>query len=144
MLPMKKRLMVSLFAGVLMVAMLPGVASADQPVTFTDDVTFSDIDPCTDELVNVTLVFDIATHEHRNNFVVTAQRSGSIDTGYEFLGGQEHFVANRNGEGGTFIDMWRNPETGAKFQVAGKFRIRGNAPIVEEFEMRCLGAPTTS
>ena len=141
---MKKRLMISLFAGVLMAAMLPGVASADKPVTFTDEVMFPDTDPCTGQLVDVTLVFDIAIHEHRNNFVVTVQRSGSIDTGYEFLGGQEHFVANKNGEGGTFNDMWRNPDTGAKFQVAGKFRIRGNAPIVEEFEMRCLGAPTAS
>ncbi|MGD8487238.1 MAG: hypothetical protein PVH07_11430 [Chloroflexota bacterium] len=140
---MKKRLMISLFAGVLMAAMLPGVASADKPVTFTDSVSFQDVDPCTGELVNVTLVFDIAIHEHPNNFVVTVQRSGEIEEGYVFLGGQEHFVANENGEGGTFKDMWRNPETGAKFSVDGKFRIRGNAPIVEEFEMRCLGAPTT-
>jgi len=33
---MKKRLMISLFAGVLMAAMLPGVASADKPDSFKD------------------------------------------------------------------------------------------------------------
>ena len=139
---MKKRLMISLFAGVLMAAMLPGVASADTPETFSDEFTFSDFNPCTGLPQDITIAVDVALHEHRSNFVAIVQRSGTTDDGFVMQGGVERFVENQNGVSAGFMDMWRNPDTGAKFQAAGKFRMRGNAPIVDPFKLRCIGAPT--
>ena len=141
---MKKRLMTSLAAGALMAAMLPGVASADKPTVygpFTD--TFTDFNPCTGEEMEVTLTFTFYDHEgHKNNFVGRAELTGSTSEGHVLIGGHDRVSAGPNGVSASFKDVWRNPDNGEKFQVSGKFRERGNAPVVEEFAMRCVGAPT--
>jgi hypothetical protein len=39
-------------------------------------------------------------------------------------------------------EMWRNPVDGSKIQASGTFRITGDGIVVDEFELRCVGAPT--
>ncbi len=126
--------------GMLLTAMLAAPALADSPVRFTDSVTFGDVNPCSGLDDEITLNFDVAIHEHRNNFVVTVQRSGSTTSGYTMIAGSETFVANNGGERGRFVDQWRHPD-GTKFRVLGSFNYNANKDevLVDEFSLTCIG-----
>ena len=58
------------------------------------------------------------------------------------MGAEGTFVANNNVVTSGFKEVWRNPETGAQYQATGKFKITGNGAVVDEFALRCVGAPT--
>jgi hypothetical protein len=133
-----------LLAVVVMMFAVVAPAAADQPVelwSFTID--FDDVDPCTGEDQTLTMTLTGYAHvDHRNNSVDWISKTGTADTGYVLLHGRDHSQTNKNVEVSTWKDVWRNPDTGAKMHVYGSYRLAGNSPVVDEFVLRCIGAPT--
>ena len=113
---------------------------ADAPVSFTDSVTFTDVNPCTGEDHEVTIDFVVSVHEHQNNFVVHLERSGTTDSGFTMIAGTESFVANANVERLALADQWRHPD-GSKFVAQGQFLFNLNQGevLAEHDSLRCLG-----
>ena len=142
--PNMRRTVILALAAMTMIGLLAAPAGAGKPTElgpFSD--TFPETDPCTGGPMEVTLVEMVYLHDdHKNNFVVRVQRSGTTDVGYEMLNGQDKFIANKGGERANFKDVWRNPETGQKMQASGAFRMVGNSPVVDSFNLRCVGGPT--
>lgn len=138
----------SLFAALL----LPAAASADRPVQLpTETVTFGAPNPCTGEFHEVTLVFGVRSHQHRNGFVDIIDRSGTTSDGFEMRNGREIQGVNFNNAvfHSTFMDLWFNADTGQKFRVHGVFvAVFENGPPdpteirVENFSLTCIGGPT--
>lgn len=140
-----RRLAVIGLAVSMSVAVLAIPALADEPITFTDSVTFPDDNPCTPEFDpdehDITIDFVVSVHEHESNLVVNVKRSGSTDSGFTMINGVESFVANNNVERGAFTDQWRHPD-GSKFVAQGQFVFNFNTGelLVESFSLRCLGS----
>lgn len=128
----------------LLIGVMAAPASADRPTVFGPFTnTFTDVDPCTGLLQAVTVTITFNDHEdHNNNFVGRAETTGTTDAGYVMIGGHDQFVANENGVRGSFKDVWRNADSGDKMQASSKLRIVGNAMVIDEFELRCVGGPT--
>jgi len=122
-------------------AILTGTASADAPITFEEVVVFEDVNPCSGEVQEITIIFSVRIHEHRNNFVGTAQRSGTTSDGWVMVSGNDSFVENRGGARGHFNDIWLSPD-GAKFQANGMFNFNANKneATVERLTLRCIRA----
>lgn len=139
-----QRTVILTVAAMTMIGLLAAPAAAGKPTQlgpFED--TFPDTDPCTGGPMEVTLIEVVYVHDdHKNNFVQRIQRSGTTDVGYEMLNGQDKFIANNGGARANFKDVWRNPETGHKMQASGAFRMVGNSPVVDSFNLRCVGGPT--
>ena len=140
-----RRLFTLLAAVAVLVGLMAAPAAADPPTVFTipPPTPFLDPDPCTglDHLIT----FNVTLHEHQghsDNFVARAEVTGFTSSGYVLIGGHDNFQANNNVLTGSFKEMWRNPVDGSKFQASGTFRITGNGIVVNEFELRCVGAPT--
>ena len=137
-----RRLFITAAVAATIIMAVAAPAVADQPVEFTVSDTFPAIDVCTGNEVEVTLTFDVKLHEHQNNFVATAQRSGSIEPGgYTMLSGNETFVANQGGEHGHINEIWRNDE-GSTVRLLGVFVF--NAPQgelkVDQIRLECISA----
>lgn len=134
-----------LLVAAVLIGLIATPAAADVPTVdgpYTD--VFGDIDPCTGTEHEITFTVTFFDHLGHNNSLIfrDINRSGSTDSGYVLTGGQLHVVANPNASLFNFIDVWRNPDTGSKMQARGTFRLAGNSPVVEEFTLRCIGAPT--
>ena len=129
-----------------LVGLMAAPAAADKPAEFGPftDGPFQDFDPCTGLEMDVEITFTVFAHEgHNNNFVIRfGERTGETSSGYVLVGGHDNFRANTGGEFGSFKDVWRNPENGDTMQAAGRFRMVGNAPVVDSFDLRCVGGPT--
>ena len=112
---------------------------ADRPVTFTESVTFTDVNPCTGADHEVTIVSVVSVHEHRNNTVVRLDRSGTTDSGFTMIAGTESFVANANVERVTLTDQWRHPD-GSKFVAQAQIVLNLNQGevLVDNGSLRCL------
>ena len=127
-----------------LVGLMAAPAAADKPTVvgpFTD--VFTDADPCNGVLQEITLNITLFEHQsHENNFVGRSVLTGTTDAGYVMTGHHETFVANKTGVRTNFKDVWRNPDTGDKFQATGSFRVVGNSPVVDSFNLRCVGGPT--
>ena len=111
---------------------------ADKPVTFTDSVRFTDVNPCTGVDHELTIVSEVSIHEHQNNFVVHLDRSGTTDSGFTMIAGTYSFVANANVEREALTDQWRHP--GSKFVAQGQFVLNLNQGevLVNHGSLRCL------
>lgn len=138
-----RRLLVLVAAVAVMVFGLAVPAGADRPTEESFSVTFPDINPCTESPMEVTINFEISLHEgHRNNFVATVRRTGSVEPdGYTMVSGNETFVANRGGERGHFMDLWRNDD-GSAFRAWGVFVFNANQDElkVDRFRLQCIHA----
>lgn len=126
-------------------------ASADNPEPFEDSFSFDDINPCTNEPMVVTINAVVRLHEHRNNFVLNIQRSGTTDDGFVMRSGVEtqHWNTVSGAAGSQFKDFWTNPDTGQKFHVRGNINVvlgplGPEAPPLEVksdvFSLRCVRA----
>ena len=137
---MFKKLLGALGCVLLLSVGATGQANADQPIQFNDSVTFSDVNPCTGELHDVTLNFAVSLHEHRNNFVGHVRRSGSTSDGYTMINGTDSFVENSGVFRGSFVDQWRGPD-GEKFRVRGVIVFNANQDQVktDQFSLTCIG-----
>lgn len=125
---------------VVLVMLMVTPVSAERPFTFSDSVTFTDVNPCDGLDMEVTINFVVSIHEHPNNFVVVVDRSGTIDSGFTMIAGAESFVENRNVVRGAFVDQWRHPD-GSKFRVRGNFIFNVNQLelLVDNFSLLCIG-----
>ena len=135
-----RRLTLVAVIGMMFATVLAVPALADAPFTFSDSSTFEDVNPCSGEVDEITINFEVSIHEHRNNFVVTVGRSGSTDSGYTMIGGTETYVENRGGVHDAFVDQWRHPD-GSKFMVHGIIGYNANQDEVkvEKFGLTCIG-----
>ena len=130
----------SLAAGACLVGLGTVPAAADAPARFSDSVTFTAVNPCTGQEHDITLNFEIAEHQHRNNFVVHSSRTGETSDGYVMKHGSESFVDNGNVARGAFTDNWRSSD-GSKFKAQGVFvfDITNEELRVDRFSLRCIG-----
>lgn len=128
----------ALVAIVLVTLAWPSAVSADRPTEIHDSVTFVDVNPCSGELHEVTLNFEIFVHEnHNNNVVVHLRRSGTTSSGFVMTGNQQ-VVESEQGFRGHFMDMWSDGD-GARFQVSGHVNISATGEVVAEgSKFRCI------
>ena len=144
--PMRKtrRVLVAIVLALVSLALFAGSALADKPFTFTGSVTFPDDNPCTpvfDPLEHlVTIDFVVTVHEHENNIVAFAERSGTTSSGFTMINGRDSFVDNGNVLRGNLMDQWQHPD-GSKLQARGTFLVNLNTAEVqvEKGALRCLG-----
>ncbi|MGI9605108.1 MAG: hypothetical protein ACR2P0_03120 [Acidimicrobiales bacterium] len=114
-------------------------AAADPPATFSDSVTFHDINPCSGDEHEITLNFEIREHQgHKNNFVVHLSRTGTTDDGYVMNHGVETITGNKNVFRAHFTDQWRHAD-GSKFRVKGVFVAKEDGVVVDRFDITCIG-----
>jgi len=137
----KLAIMVAVLAMTLM-GFAPIEASADAPIVFEDSSTFQDVQPCSGELIDITINVEVRLHPgHPNNFVVNLTRSGSTSDGSVTLSGTQSFNENNTGFRAHLNDIWVNPETGERFQALGIIVVKfaDEEAKVDSFRLRCLG-----
>jgi hypothetical protein len=143
---MMRRLLTLLATLIVLIGLIAAPAAADKPAEIgpITNGPFPNIDPCTGDLIEVTMTFTVFVHEgHNNNFVLqVGERTGSTNSGYVLIGGHNNFRANNNGESASFKDVWSNPDNGDKMQATGRFRIVGSSAVIDGFDLRCVGGPT--
>jgi hypothetical protein len=113
-------------------------ASADPPTEVTFEDVFPDVNPCTGNVMTVTIAVTAYAHEHGSREVVHGERT--ITTSDGFVGrGTETFVDN-----GQIIlfrqtDIMRNA-SGDRFRAHGVFvlDISTDTVRVESFQLTCL------
>jgi hypothetical protein len=133
-----RKMLMAVLAGVLFTTIFAAPALADRPFTYTDSETFEDVNPCTGLDHEVTLEFFVNIHQHQNNFVGYAQRSGTTSSGYT-MHGRDSFVANHSVERFTSTDVWRDAD-GSMFIVQARFTfdLYSQEVITEGGSFRCI------
>ena len=137
---MRKFVLIAAAAITLCIGATP--AAADAPVTIEESVTFEDVQPCSGELVEITLNFVDRVHaDHPNNFVVNSEVSGSMSDGSTLVKGTRHFNENATGLRANLNDIWVNEATGDRFQVVGVLVVKfdDDVPKVESLRFTCVG-----
>lgn len=143
-----KKISIAFAAALALSALGATAVSADNPEPFTDSFSFGDINPCTGEASLITIDVVVRFHEHRNNFVLNIDRSGTTSDGFVMRSGPEtqHYNTVNAVAGSQFKDFWTNPETGQKFHVRGNSNVvLGDGPgapptefKVDNFSLRCV------
>jgi len=136
-----RRSFLLLVLNALLLIMVPS-AMADEPAEIPfDPIVFDDVDPCTGDLMEVTIFFDIFEHlGHRNNIVGRAVRTGFTNIGHELFAGNDVLLENNNVVMFRFKDMWRHDD-GRMFQARGVFVLNFNTGEfhVDNFALGCVG-----
>ena len=126
--------------------MLVGVmalpAAADEPEVFRDSFSFPAPNPCTGLEHIVTINLLISIHEHGDDFFFRAQRSGHTSDGYVMTSGRESFSVYNGTVEGFFRDRWHNPDTGERFEAAGRFLEIDGEIVQDDFRLVCVTGPT--
>jgi hypothetical protein len=114
-------------------------AGADKPLIIEDSFTFTDVNPCTELVDEITIEVVVSIHNHKNNNVATIKRTGFTDSGYTMEHSNETQVRNKGGAHFRFNDVWTNDE-GSKFTVKGVFVENANKGevVVDRFTFNCL------
>jgi hypothetical protein len=120
------------------VGLIASPVSADQPLEFSDSVTFTDFNPCTNEPHEITINVDVRLHLHGDNEIVHVSRTGSTDDGYVMKHGVETQVFNGKVLRSGFTDNWHSDD-GSKFKAQGVFVAREDGVLVDNFRLRCVG-----
>ena len=127
----------------ILIGLVAAPAAADRPTEFPYLDEFKDFDPCTGLPMDVTLEGTRFVHEHKNNLVDRlGERTGSTSSGYVLIGGHDNLRITKNGVFVSFKEVWRNPDNGDKMQTTMRFRLVGNASVVDSLDLRCVGGPT--
>jgi hypothetical protein len=126
------------FASVLALAFAaPAAADAPSPFTFVD--VFPDVNPCTGNVMTVTIAVSGSFHEHGSRVVAHAQRTITTSDGFVGRGTE---TSLDNGQVVMFrqTDIMTNA-SGDKFRAHGVFvlDISSDTVRVENFELTCLG-----
>jgi len=130
------RLVVGLLSVVALV--FAGPAAADSPTTEEFVDVFTDVNPCTGDVMTVTFVGTAYIHEHGSRFVVRAERT--ITTSDGFVGhGTDSFVDNGQVVKFRQTDIMTNA-SGDRFRARGVFvlDLSTGTVRVERFELTCL------
>ena len=130
------RLVIALLSVVALAFAAPAAADRPSPEQFVD--VFPDVNPCTDEVMMVTIVTNGYFHEHGSRFLAHAERT--ITTSDGFAGrGTESFVDNGRIVRYRFSDIMTNA-SGDRFRANGGFVIdvATDTTRVEGFALTCL------
>ena len=132
-----KRLVIGLLSVVALAFAAP--ATADPPTAFTFEDVFPDVNPCTGNIMTVTIAGTAFVHFHGTNIVGHSERT--ITTSDGFVGhGTDTFVDN----GQVFMfrqtDIMTNA-SGDRFRARGVFVVDLSTETVrvDRFELTCLG-----
>lgn len=91
-----KHQLIAVVAAAAAIAVPAAHVAADGPVQFTDTQTIVDMNPCTGEVGEVELTFDVKLHEHRNNTVLTVKTTAAGSDGWSG-GGSDTIVLSERG-----------------------------------------------
>jgi hypothetical protein len=136
-----KRIAGTLGASALVVAMLASPAEADPPTVDSFEVTFEDVNPCTDEIHTVTIALTLFQHFHGERFVehgvstVTTTPTGFSGGGTTTFVETERLLVFRQ------TDVLTN-EAGSRIMARGVFVADPATETVrvEMFELTCVRA----
>jgi hypothetical protein len=131
------RLVVGLLSVVALAFAVP--AAADPPTAFPFEDVFPDVNPCTGDIMTVTIAGTAFVHFHDSRIVVHAERT--ITTSDGFVGhGTDTFVANGQIEMFRQTDIMTNA-SGDRFRARGVFVVDVSTETVrvDKFELTCLG-----
>ena len=132
------RLVVALLSVVALAFAAP--AAADRPTEFPIFDVFSDVNPCTGNVMTVTFVGTISVHQHGVREVNLAERT--ITTSDGFVGhGTDTFVDNDHVIMFRQNDMMTNATTGERFRFQALFVLDLSTETVrvERGGLTCLG-----
>jgi hypothetical protein len=113
---------------------------ADRPTPISFSFTVPDVtNPCTGELMDLTVQREGWIHGHQNNFVAFAQQTGFTSDGYELTHGPATLAFNKNVGKDTAQYQFRHPN-GSKFMfheilIGDPF----SGFIVEKVGFTCIG-----
>jgi hypothetical protein len=133
-----KRVVIGLLSVVALAFAAPAAADPPTPFTFVD--VFPDVNPCTGNVMIVTIAVSGFFHEHGSREVARGQRT--ITTSDGFVGhGTESFVDNGQVVKFRQTDILTNA-SGDRFRARGVFvlNLRTDTVRVERFELTCLGS----
>ena len=133
------RLVVGLLSVVALAFAAP--AAADPPTAFPIEVVFPDVNPCTGDLMTVTVVGTAFVHVHDSRVVVRTERT--ITTSDGFVGhGTDSSVDNGQVFVFRLVDILTNAD-GDRFRARAVvvFDISTETVRVDRFELTCLGRP---
>ncbi len=115
---------------------------ADRPTEIPfGPLVFPDFDPCTGDLMVLTIFIDTFVHlGHPNNLVDRGVRTGFTSTGYDLFAGNDIIVINSGVFVNPFKDMWRHDD-GRMFRANGVFIFNFNTGEVQvdKFSLECVG-----
>lgn len=120
-----------------LVGLMAVPAAADDPVVIRDQVVFDDINPCTEELMTVTLDLLIEIRESEDAVSARVRRTGHTSDGFLMNSGFEFFLAADGSVYDSFTDPWVNPDTGQSFVAQGRFVEEGEDVLVDDFRLVC-------
>jgi hypothetical protein len=132
-----KRLLLVLLA--LLALSFAAPATADRPTEFPILDVFTDVNPCTGNVMTVTFVGTVLVHEHGSRIVANAHRT--ITTSDGFVGhGTDTFVENGQVLMSRITDILTNA-AGGRFRARGVFvlDLSTDTVRVDRFELACLG-----
>jgi hypothetical protein len=132
------RLIGALLAGVALTFAAP--AAADPPTLLHDEDVIQDVNPCTGNVMTVTLAWTAYEHEHKGRIHGQAKRT--ITTSDGFAGrGVDMFVSNGRVVLFRFSDMLTNA-SGDRFRATGVFVLDESSGTVRvnKFALTCLGS----
>ena len=132
------RLVVGLLSVVALAFAVP--AAADPPTAFPFEFVFDDVNPCTGDVMTVTIAGTDFVHFHGSRIVARSERT--ITTSDGSVGhGTSSFVANGQIVKDRFTDIMTNTSGGYHFRARGVFvlDISTETVRVDRFELTCLG-----
>ena len=132
-----KRLVIGLLSVVALAGAAP--AAADRPTAFTFEDVFPDVNPCTGNIMTVTIAGTGIFHEHGSRVVARAKRT--ITTSDGSVGhGTDSFVDNGQIVRFRFTDIMTNASGGYRFRARGVFvyHISTDTVRVDRFALTCL------
>jgi hypothetical protein len=140
---MKRLLIPTILATVLATALglfVAGPAAADPPITISDTDTFTDVDPCTGQVHEVTIAVTFVVHLHDDTTVARGIRTLTTTGGYSGEG-TSSFVENGNIEVFRFTDLLTDG-SGNRIRASGVFvlDLSRDTVRVDEFELTCVGS----
>jgi len=132
------RLVVALLSVVALVFAVP--AAADPPTAFPSEEVFPDVNPCTGDIMTVTITATDFVHLHDGRLVVRSERT--IRTSDGAVGhGTGSLVDNGQVIRASMTDIVMNTSAGYRFRARGVFvlDVSTGTVRVESFELTCLG-----
>ena len=135
-----KRIVGTLGASALVLAMVAVPAEADPPTVETFEFTFDDVNPCTDEIHTVTITFTVSQHDHGDRFVGLGETTVSTSTGYSG-GGTRTVVESERLVVARGTDILTN-EAGSQILASFVFveDLAAGTVKVDMFELTCVRA----
>jgi hypothetical protein len=133
-----KRLLPVLLGLLALVVAAP--AAADPPTAFSSEEVFADVNPCTGDIMTVTIAVTDFVHFHDGRIVVRSERT--ITTSDGSVGhGTASLVDNGQVIRFGMTDIMTNASGGYHFRARGLFvlDISTGTVRVERFELTCLG-----